>query len=455
MPTLPLTGTGGLFTRIGKLGSIIDDVNAHRGTDVPSLINSVVLDYQSADQDVINNLYSYLSSYQSGNSSLPSSLKSMAQSLVVEMVEDVSPQPSKSLSNAIGFIVRSMKGTGDTVKGPTISSSVTYDASNIGNPFAFVSMLDDTGLPLGNSFAEVATATVSFDSQTGGVASGSEVLTASTPYAVSDTLSWLYPGGSGSSQSFTAIDALASPVGGHLNWVSNGAMETWTVSNVPDGWHYGTGAAGTQFLRSTTHYDGSYSLSIVGDGTTLSEAYQEFTIPGGSSMDSPIIMYPYYQLGICLYLSVTGTSPSGILRVSLTDGTSVINDASGNANSFTVDVSTLTSSFTPHGGAFRLPAVIPARVLLELKLTTAIPSGVTLYVDRVSMSRMQSLYQGGPRICIFSGNSRMIKGDKIYVNISNNYAGKFQLLFDKLFNMKSLGYILPSKTDGTQTITDY
>jgi hypothetical protein len=67
---------------------------------------------------------------------------------------------------------------------------------------------------------------------------------------------------------------------------------------------------------------------------------------------------------------------------------------------------------------------------------------------------MNPLYTGGPSVVIFSGNINMIINDTYWINFYNDYNGQFQRLFDRLFNMKSLGYLLPSNATGGETIPD-
>jgi hypothetical protein len=59
---------------------------------------------------------------------------------------------------------------------------------------------------------------------------------------------------------------------------------------------------------------------------------------------------------------------------------------------------------------------------------------------------MYQYYQGGPYVAVFSANTNSIIGDQYTVTVSNDYGGGFQRGFDKLFNMKSLGRLLPSAT---------
>lgn len=94
MSPIPLTGTGGFFTRLGTMGQLVSAVNADRGNVIPGGIANVQQQFLSTNQDVIDNLYSYFLAYQNAGSGLGSNVRSMAASMLTEMANQ-----SVSLSN--------------------------------------------------------------------------------------------------------------------------------------------------------------------------------------------------------------------------------------------------------------------------------------------------------------------------------------------------------------------
>lgn len=448
--SIPLTGTGGLFTRMGVIGGTINAINTARGTTVPSHIGNVQSQFTSTDQNLINSLYSYLSAYQTSGSSLPLNLKSVAQSVLIQMANDSATLPSSRVSNALSAVITQMKATSQTVSEATVSSSVSYAGTNTGNPVAVVSLLDTNGYSTQLAYAESITGTVLNDYQSQASLAGVEPISIIGQQAVPDVFSWLYPGGSGVSSFVSAVSGQTSAQGGAANWLTNGSMETWT-SNVPSGWHITVGTAGSTVLQATgTVYDGISSLEYVGNGSELTTLCQQFSI-AGKTYDTPIVIYPNTQFAVNLFLYVPSVPASGVLRVALSDGTNPTTDNAGNTNAFNVDLGTLTAAtWTPVSGTFRTPNKLPTSgVFLELKLTTALPSGDTLYIDRAAFAQMSRLYPGGPSLSIFSGNLNMIRGDTLIVNLSNNYANGFQILFDRLFGLKSSGVLLPYSASPT------
>jgi hypothetical protein len=104
-----------------------------------------------------------------------------------------------------------------------------------------------------------------------------------------------------------------------------------------------------------------------------------------------------------------------------------------------------------------LPRVLPATVRLRVRVSTAISSGTNIFIDRLAMGTISALYTGGPGAAIFSGNVPFIQGDGWNVTTTNDRGGSsnmgtFQALFDRLFNMRALGLLLPSS--GLPTIAD-
>ena len=73
--TVPLTGSGGIMTRLGALGGIMNDVNALRGgantaevtNNVPAKVLALAAQYADspANQSIIDGIYGQLSQYVS------------------------------------------------------------------------------------------------------------------------------------------------------------------------------------------------------------------------------------------------------------------------------------------------------------------------------------------------------------------------------------------------------
>lgn len=437
-----------LLTRIGhQLYTINTTVNGFRSSTLPTRVSTIAGDYTSTDPNVSEGIYAQLASAQSAMGAFPTYLQGLARSTLLQMTAEAGGLPNGNLNTAMQYVVNQFISQSQTVKASVVGSSVTPGGSNVGNADVIVSTKLKNGLVAENAFAETITATCTVDAQSGGATAGQESIQFLGQLAQANTLSWLWPAGSGCSATIRAVDATVDNQGGTGNWLKNGDFETFTVSNVPDGWHYGVGTAGTNFLKSTgQHYDGAASLEIVGDSSTLASVYTQLGV------DTTFAAKPTDQLAVNFACKVDVVPAAGVLVVELVDGSgTVINDSQGVANSFTVTLSGLTTSWATKSGIFRTPAVLPSSVNLRFRLSTALSSGSNLFLDHVAMAEGTSLYLQGPSVWAFSNPTNLILGDTYSVGISNTRGG-IQSGFEQLFGMRSLGYLLPSS--GSPTMPD-
>jgi hypothetical protein len=103
---------------------------------------------------------------------------------------------------------------------------------------------------------------------------------------------------------------------------------------------------------------------------------------------------------------------------------------------------------------FRLPDPVPATVKIRVRLSTALSSGSSIFIDHLALTPATQLYTGGPYAAIFSGATDFEIDDKWSLTVTNAQAGAFQTLFDRLFDMRSKGLLLPSATGAAETIDD-
>ena len=420
--SIPLTGTGGLFERLGKLIGGLNEVTTFQGSTLTARAAALQAQYAASDEDLIDSLYSQLASAQNSASVWPNNLRSLAQATVTQMVADYISLPSTNYQAALNYLVNVyLPSVSATVQRNTVSASVTPAGGNTGNGVVLASMLSALGLPLEYAFAENITATVTRDAQSGGAVAGQEQVSFAGEAAVTNQLSWLFPTGSGASSTLTAVNASANGGRGTSNQLNNGSFETWvTTPNVPDSWHIGAaGVAGTSIFKSTAqHYDGLASLNLLGDGSELTAVESRWGVDFGSG-PSPLAQY-----AVNLWIKVDVVPSAGVLSVELVDGTGTqLVDAQGNASAFTIALTGATTSWVAHGGFLRTPRILPAQTWLQLRLSTALDSGKNVYMDRVSLAQPNSFYVGGPAIVPVSGSINFISGDSFGIAVSNNYGG--------------------------------
>lgn len=445
---IPLTGAGSLFVRLGHIFGIANTVMTQTGTTIPGKTVTLYGDYVSTDQAVVSGLFPALSSYQSTPTGFLSYLQTLAQQTVIQMAADDQIQPNSNLSTALAYLIGQM--TSATVKSCAIGSSITAGSANIGNAAFAIGTKSRDGKVLENTFAEPVAATVTNDAQSGGASVGRETVALRGLPANPSVLSASWPQGSGSSATLNLVTAGASQQGGTQNFLFNSNFETFTVANIPDGWHIATGTAGTTVLKSTAeHYDGTSSLQIAGNGTELTSLYQEFAI------DTSVNVSPIEQYAVGFWAKVSATAGAGVLTVDLVDasGTTLL-DVSGNASSFTVNLTGLTTSWAPQTGFLRTPRVLPSSTRLRLRISTALTNAINLFIDRLSFALPVQFYQQGPFFAGFSGSVAAILNDAWTITLTNDRGGDlatcWQAQFDRYFGMRANGLLLPSA--GSPTI---
>src|ERR1700674_278161 len=123
--TIPLTGAGGLFTRVGHLGGILNRINTDRGdpsTGVPAKIVTLEADYPSNNNpQLLDSINSQLSAWQQQGSSFVQQLSTIAQNTVIKMANDDVKLSSMTLFVALQTLISQMTTAAATVNQPTMS----------------------------------------------------------------------------------------------------------------------------------------------------------------------------------------------------------------------------------------------------------------------------------------------------------------------------------------------
>lgn len=443
---ITLTGTGGLFTRLGKLGHALNTINTARGTtiadEVIDAVETADADNDPAIRQALANLLPALTNSQAALGGTASVIRQAAVSLLVRMVDADNPLPEQSEAAALDELIRQVIAADSYVAANTISATGTQTSLD-GDGKLVLSTKDVRGRPLENLIAE------DLECRCLGGTAGSESIEIRGEAAIADRLHWLYPAGSGARRTITLVDPA-----GTSNLLTNGSFETFE-SSAATGWTADVGGWGTRWVEETsTVYAGDKAVELVGDGATLSQISQDIT-----SKLAALTQYAF-----CMWLRRDGSAAgAGTLVVDLYDGSNVINDAAGTANSFSVDLTALTTSFVPYVGVFRTPTTLPGTVKLRMRLSTAITNSRSVYLDHAGLTRMVPVSANNPAVTPyvagFSGASNFTvddqtgggDGSRVFkITTANNLAGKWQFLFHKLFNMGTR--TLP--TSGDSEISD-
>lgn len=265
------------------------------------------------------------------------------------------------------------------------------------------------GRVLENSFQEDLRLTCTSDSFVGGATEGNEPFSVEGTGQQTDVFAFDWPLGSGASTTLNAIDGSADNAEGNL--LTNSSFDDFT-GDTPDNWTVAVGTAGTHVFKETgTSFDGGTCLRITGDGSNLTQLRQQFDTSTGTSG----VLDELAQYSVCLWLRRDGTAPAaGVLTVDLVDGSFVaISDMNSPAvaNSFTIDLTTLSTDWTSYTGVFRTPLVLPATAYIRLRLSTALTNGRSVYIDRLGLGVMTQVYTSGPSVSVHSGSTAFRQGN--------------------------------------------
>lgn len=492
--TVPLTGAGSLFVRLGHWMGRLLDVDALRGSaivtarvlstaNLPTLVLGTSLpDYANgtAIPQIIASAQADLAAYQQTMGSYLLNLQTYCQNtlqamygidqLAISSKAPASAFASISLSVAMQVLIAQMNTAAASLQQATVSAGAqTAAGTPNGNPVIVVSLKNGNGLTLQLPFPETLTFICTQDSQSGATL-GNEQITITGQATLSDPFSWLYPMGSGIQVNYNAVSGTDNNANG--NMLVNGDFFVYSTANYPDNWVIKVGTAGVQFADIGTPYTtGGGVLEMIGDGSTLSSISQNFATTSSTAAGvggTPATFKPNAIYHFNGWLKVSAVPAAGVLRIALVDGTgTVINDAAGTPNSKSLTLSTATTSYVAINGAFRTPNVLPAAVAFNIAQTTAIDNGKNIFLGRFSFTEVDingnsTLYPGGPFVSIHSGNTMLLDGllpDQWTVAISNNYAtngsGQMQFMMDRIFGLRTLAVpALQLPVSGSPSVSD-
>lgn len=532
-----------LFADLGKAFYAQGLVNTARGTTIVPEVKDFLDQYGSSSLELkraVAGVEPGLRAMQSGMSAQMTALRTAATNVVIETVDADATLDRKDITSALVELIRQMVAGTVSVDASTASVSSVVHSVSRGSLVYSVTRAD--GKNCQNILPEQLVLECTADSSP-----NTPTFTARGEARVSDRLSHDWPGGSGITRSFQAIDAADS-------LLPNGDFEDEDDrANAPDDWIVSVGTIGTTLKITDVEVQeiaitgpptaGTYTISVtnaagkvqttaplaydatesdveaaiqalvgfeevtvsstgsspnythtitfngvagnlntvsVTNGTTggtftpaqvtagSNNAYVgkalEFDSDGSqlTAIQTPVTLDPLTQYAFNCWMMTDSIPAAGVITIDLVDGIggSVIADEAGTNNSFTVDCTGLTTSFAAKTGTFRTPKNLPAIVYLRIRITTAISNTSSVFIDHASLVEMVELYPDGLSVALFSGatpwkkGSGQVVGDYIAVTVANDRAGLFQEWFERNFDMRSKGLLLPSVTDGSETQDD-
>lgn len=538
------TNNDGLFDQIAKLIAAQIVVETARSTTIPATETDIYdrFNLLPVDPELEAAIGGIPAAYRSNRSSfagLMSALSTAIRNLIIELVNDDTPLPRKTIDEALAEAVRQMVGQSETLNAPSVGVTVTPDVANAGDGVLIASSIAADGRPLELMIAE---------SLTGVMASGSIRLRSAPRVNLLDA-GW--PAGSGANRTIAPQSA-----GGLL---TNGGFDDETVvPNAPDGWIVSVGTIGTTLkltdpevqtiaisgspegghyvlhwtdagnrvystipiawdassstvqsalrslpglslvtvtqsgvspnlthtvtfeglggdvaeFTSTNNLTGGSSPAITHDTTTGGTAYcydggraLEFDSNGSelTTINQRLQLQPSTVYAVNLWAIADVVPAAGAITVDLVDGIggTVIDDDAGTSNTVSFDADELDdtdwldlptlSGATP---VFRTPAVLPPVVYLRIRISTAVSSGTSVFLDRASLVPMVQLYSGGPYVAAFAGSTPFAPTDRWAVVTTNDRGGVLLEWLHRNFDLARLGLRIPTDGSGNETIPD-
>ena len=451
---LTLTGSGGVFTRLGKIFGMMSDVRTHM-SDIETEIADVQGAYAAADSWMVASLVAAKEARIAQAGGVMNDLRSIAIDTLVEMCWADSQTglsgilPRKDLESALLYLIRDMDAAVASVNLNTSSvGSPALGAGNTGTGKLVVSV-EPTNLPTPNVATMSNVRNEKLEVRCIQDAQGQAILRGAETFeirglAAYDNLDRRFPAGSGVRQSISCVSASIDAGGVGQNMLRNTDFENFTTANVADYWTTVTGTAGTHFGQETTTYlRGASGFKMIGDGTVLAEVRQQL----GSTAGTPAQIQAGRLYCLAVWIRHSTGSGAGNVRIQL-------ENAAGTAISgTTIDTtSAVGTSFTHKTIVFRAPNVLPSTVYVSIEQSTALAAAGVMYIDELCLVEMVQIAPGGCAITMFAGATDWVIDDRISVKTDNDGLGLFVVYFDIAFNMYEKGLFLPQAA--SETIND-
>jgi len=432
---MPITLTNnqntGLFNKLGALADFLYDINAYQLT-LNNVRKQPFVDRFTASTPKKNTIIEgFLDSCTTQSTTVRkfgSTLQSLAVDILADAVKDSNPFiRTTSTKGYLEELILDMNTQQATVQSYTVTPTIPTNLQRI-------KLVTSTRTPEGAEnqliYSDRYRVTCYQDSYENGRFPGNEKYSVVGLTSASSAFDFDWPKGKGVSTYVDAIDTEAS--GTRSNMVKNPTFTTTANWTIPTG--YGT--TGTSFLAGGVLVGNNASVRIQQNISTLVK---------------PNTHYAFH-----LKLKAGTTPPTdGTLIFSLVDGNGEdIADDSGEINAIQISANSLSSTSTLVTDFFITPTRMPTSVSLQFKWNNS-PTGNQIKLENLAMGSMTRLYTFGPSVAIF-GQPSLPQGNGYNFEISYTntrdtvgYNLTFQSLFERLFNMSSLGLQLPYSNQPT------
>ena len=363
-------------------------------------------------------LNQFLGIYNSTDATISTAVQGATKTLT-EMVTADNANIPKATIPAMQELARQMRAGGTTLLENTVTiGAVSRTGTGTGTVvFGGASQMSRTDLLQFQCISDTTT----------GAAAGSEVFSVTGSAAYNNINDSLWPGGTGLSTTMASNDYTAG-----TNLVTNGTFETW-VGGAPDGW---TGANAQITQLTSGAFRGSSALKFTGNGSVNGISQN---LPTTSIGPGKRIIFGYW------YKKVAGTITRDIsMEVLDNNGTPVqALDVLASSTSWTLASSSYRSSFDAPTTSLSITVQFDGLAGEEVAI-----DGVFVYVPDQAGTNGQ-FFQ------IVSGATNWRIGDRMTVQVTNNYASTVLSYTERFFAPFANGVELPTTAAGTPpTVTN-
>lgn len=373
-------------------------------------------------------LNQFLAIYNSTDATIANAV-SGAKKTLAEMVNADNANIPKQTIPAMAELARQMRAAGTTL----LQNTITVGAVNrtgTGNGTVIVH-----GIPSQMSRTDLLQFECISDTTTGATA-GRELFRVTGSNAYNSLTDSQWPGGTGLNVTVNSTDYTASP-----NILANGSFETWT-SGVPDSWTIGGGSTSDISQYTASPFRQSSALLIQNNSTPiilLQDTTGTTTLGPGKR-----IVFGFWAR------KVAGTATMPVELELQTSGGSAYATATASAAALNSAGATWTLYTASYQHAWTAP-----QESMVVYLNRDADSGVTVAVDCAFIFVPSQYGTNGQFFQIVDGSTNWRIGDRMTVQITNDYASSVLSYTERFFGPFASGIELPTTAAGTPpTVTN-
>lgn len=369
----------------------------------------------------------FLGIYNSTDATINAAVQGATKTLT-EMVTADNANIPKSTIPAMQELARQMRAGGTTLLENTVTiGAVTRTGTGNGTiVFGNASQMSRTELLQFECISDTTT----------GSAAGNEVFRVTGGAAYNNITDSLWPGGTGLNTSMSSTDYSAG-----INVLTNGSFENWT-DGVPDDWTVSPSSVGiSQYTASPFR---SSSALLFANATGARIAVRQNTT-------STLTLGPGKRVVIGFWVRrVSGTAVEDVeLSITTASGTAYAAIAADAAS-----INAAGSTWKLYTGAYQHPYTAPPETM-QIQVAREGDSSATVAVDCVFLVVPAQAGTNGQFFQIVSGSTDWRIGDRMTVQVTNNYASSVLSYTERFFAPFANGIEIPTTDAGAPpTVTN-